>query len=222
MTKIAAGVIFLALNAYVYHFFASEEVIPPRRSFDEFPLELGDWRCRAPDSMAPEIHDLLGVTDYLACDFEREESHDAIYVYLGYHAIQVRRGAGDAARTIHTPKHCFPGSGWSIMDSQRVRLEFPGFPEGGAEVNRFVIAQGNQRQVAYYWYQSHGRIIAEDWQKVVALFWDRARFHRTDGSLVRFTFPVRQADARDIARGEAAFRDLASRIVPLLPAYMPE
>jgi EpsI family protein len=108
------------------------------------------------------------------------------------------------------------------MENRRAHLELPGFPEGGAEVNRFIIAHGNRRQVVYYWYHSRGRIIAEDWQKIVALFWDRARIQRTDGSLVRFTIPLKRANEEDIARADEAFRDLASQIVPLLPAFIPE
>ena len=46
MTKVALALGFLALHFYVYHFFASDEVLPARQSFESFPLELGDWSCR--------------------------------------------------------------------------------------------------------------------------------------------------------------------------------
>jgi len=223
MTKIAAGVIFLALNAYVYHFFASEEVIPPRRSFDEFPLELADWSCDHPEEIEARIIGNLGVTDYLVCNFVRKSADGMVGIYLGYHASQIRKsGGGSHGVAIHPPKHCLPGSGWSILDARLVHLDLPGFPDGGARVNRLIIANGSQRQLVYYWYYTQGRVIAEDWRKVVMLFWDRARRHRTDGSLVRFTIPLARGNARDFGEAEQAFADLASQIAPRLAAYVPE
>ncbi len=223
MTKITAAVLFLALNAYVYHFFASEEVIPARRSFDEFPLELGDWSCEQREEIEPKVVGNLGVTDYIVCNFVEGSSNDVIGVYLGYHASQVRKsGGGSHGVSIHPPKHCLPGSGWSILDARRAHLDLPGLPEGGADVNRLVIAHGSQRRIVYYWYHSRGRVIAEDWRKIVMLFWDRARRQRTDGSLVRFTVPLGRGDEQDVARAEEMFSDLASEIVPRLAPYIPE
>ena len=223
MTKIAVAVLFLVLNAYVYHVFASEEVIPSRRTFDEFPLELGDWRCEQPEEIGPNIIRNLGVSDYLTCNFVRGSANDIVGVYLGYHATQVRKSGGASARvSIHPPKHCLPGSGWSILDARLAHLDLPGLPEGGADVNRLIIAHGKRRQIVYYWYHSRGRIIAEDWRKIVMLFWDRARSQRTDGSLVRFTLSLARGDERNVERVEEAFSDLASRILPRLAAYIPE
>lgn len=223
MTKLAVATLFLALNAYIYHFFASEEVIPPRRSFDEFPLELGDWRCTQPQEIPEGVERNLGVADYIVCDFARRNGNGMVGVYLGYHASQIRKSGGESRGVaIHPPKHCLPGSGWSILDARLEHLELPGLPEGGADVNRLVIAHGNRRQIVYYWYHSRGRVIAEDWRKIVMLFWDRARRQRTDGSLVRFTIPLARNDERDVARAEEAFSDLASQILPQLAAFIPE
>ena len=82
----------------------------------------------------------------------------------------------------------------------------------------FVIAKGDARQLVYYWYQERGRVIADDSMKLASLFWDRATRSRTDGALVRFTLPVVRGDE---AKAEASFHDLAMRLVPLLPSYVP-
>ena len=44
MTKLAAALLFLALNFYIYHHLASDPVIPPRTDFAEFPLQLEPLR----------------------------------------------------------------------------------------------------------------------------------------------------------------------------------
>ena len=219
MIKAIAAAAFLALNFYIYNYLATVEVKPPRETLDTFPLELGGWSCAEREEMSEGVIGNLGVTDYLVCNFESQESIVPVGVYVGYHASQVRReGGGSGENSIHPPKHCLPGSGWEIMDAEVVRLEMPGMPPGGSDVNRLLIAHGNKRQLVYYWYQSRGRVIADDRKKIVFLFWDRARRGRTDGSLVRFTVPLLRGQT-EIA--EDAFREVAREILPRLGPYVP-
>ncbi len=220
MTKASVALVFLALNFYTYHFLATEEVVPARASFAGVPLELGPWRCAERERLDPAVERNLGATDYLICDYEKDEPRTRVGVYVGYHATQVRReGGGSAENSIHPPKHCLPGSGWDIIGASKVPLDLPGLPQGPAFVNRLVIARGDLRQLVYYWYQSRGRVIADDWLKIVDLFLDRARRGRTDGSLVRFTTPILRDDE---AGAEASFLELAGLVVPRLPEYVPE
>jgi EpsI family protein len=220
VTRFLAALGFLALNFYTYHFLATKPVIPPRASFFEFPLELGEWACAGRERMEPEVEVELGVTDYLICDFLRRPS-DLVNVYVGYHATQIREEGGDSREnSIHPPAHCLPGSGWDIVDNRTVRLDLPGLPEPRATGKRLVIAKGAARQLVYYWYQSGGRVVSEDWKKIVYVGWDRALRGRTDGSLVRFTVPIGRSG--DEARAEASLRDLAALVVPHLPRFVPE
>jgi EpsI family protein len=217
--KALAGVAALGLNFYAYNHLATEEVIPPRETFVNFPNELGAWRCPQREEIEPKIRANLGVTDYIICEFVRQDPLRAVSVYVGYHATQVRHeGGGDAENSIHPPKHCLPGSGWSIADHQLVRLEMPGFPGGSAVVNRLMIAKGKDRQLVYYWYQGQGRVIAEDWKKIVWLVWDRATHGRTDGSLVRFSVPIVR---ENVEEAERAFLEVAPQIVERLGPHVP-
>jgi EpsI family protein len=219
LTKLAVALGFLALNFYVYNYFATQEVMPPRKPFAAFPLQLGEWKCAKRDQMTDDVLANLGVTDYLICDYGRAEPPIHVGVYVGYHQSQVRQGGGGAGGgQIHPPSHCLPGSGWDIIASSKERVELPGLPGGSALVNRLVIAKGEARQLVYYWYQERGRVIADDWMKIVWLFWDRARLQRTDGSLVRFTIPMAR-DGDEAA--ERAFREIAPLITADLPSYSP-
>ncbi len=219
MTKLAAAVLLLGMNFYVYHFLATSEIRPERTSLFGFPTQLGEWRCAAPERMDENTERNLGVTDYLICLFERADPREEVAVYVGYHASQVRKeGGGSNETTIHPPAHCLPGSGWDIIDSRRVPLDVPGLPGAPAEVNRLIIAKGEHRQLVYFWYQERGRVIAQDWRKIVDLFWDRATRQRTDGALVRFTAPVVRNDE---ARAESALLSLAGAVLPRLAPYVP-
>ncbi len=220
MTKLAVAIAFLALNFYTYHFLATQAVIPERRHFKAFPLSLDGWSCAAPGLMGKEIEANLGVTDYLLCDFVRENPPGFANVYLGYHERQVREeGGGSGENSIHPPAHCLPGSGWDLIQVETVSLDLPGLPQRPASVKRLLIAKGDARQLVYYWYQQQGRVISEDWQKILYVGLGRALHGRTDGTLVRFTIPVLR-DGEEAA--EAEFRDLAPRLVAQFPGFLPD
>jgi len=218
--KTLVAVAFVVLNFYTYNYLATNPVYPERATFDSFPLELDEWACYEPQTISDEIQKNLGVTDYLLCRFARPQDHVGIDVYVGYHASQVREeGGGSGENAIHPPAHCLPGSGWDIIDNRTVPFSAAGIPQPNARVKRLVIAKGNARQLVYYWYQSRGRVVSEDWQKIIYVGLDRALKGRTDGSLIRFSIPVLGDDE---AAAEAAFQDLAPRILSRLSDYVPE
>ena len=223
MTKLIVALAFLGLNFYTYGFLAREVVKPPRSSFAEFPLEPGGgWTCRQPQDMDDDIKQNLGVTDFLLCRFGNRERREIADVYLGYHASQVREeGGGGRENTIHPPAHCLPGSGWDIIENSSVPLDLPELPQPGATVKRLIIAKGDARQLVYYWYQSRGRVISEDWKKIVFVGLDRATKGRTDGSLIRFTMPV-QAERGGVEHADASFLSLAPHILKHVSDYVPE
>ena len=220
MTKLAVALAFLGLNFYTYHYLATTPVIPERTPFAQFPRQVGDWRCDQPEVMAKDVQSNLGVTDYLLCSYARQDPDALIGLYVGYHESQVReQGGGAGENAIHPPAHCLPGSGWDIIDNQTITLDFEGMPTRPATVKRMLIARGEARQLTFYWYQSRGRVLSEDWKKIIYVGFDRAVKSRTDGSLIRFTLPVHR---NEIAAAEAHFLDLAPQILALIPAYVPE
>jgi EpsI family protein len=221
MTKFVVAFGFLALNFYIYHFIARDAVIPPRATFESFPLELGEWACPERQEMTERVVNNLGVTDYLVCEYWRERPRQLVGLYVGYHQTQVREAGGGNSTLIHPPAHCLPGSGWDMIKTETVELDLPGLPQSPGPVNRLIIAKGDSRQLVYYWYQSRGRVIEAGWKKILFVGWDRATRGRTDGALVRFTTPITRRETGE-EDAEQAFRDLAPRVVALLPEYLPE
>ena len=152
-------------------------------------------------------------------DFVRQDPPGLANVYLGFHERQVREeGGGSSENSIHPPAHCLPGSGWDIIDSRTIPLVQAGIPDANGGAKRLIIAKGEQRQLVYYWYQMGGWSIAEDWQKILYVGYDRATRGRTDGALVRFTIPL-QHDGEE--PGDATFREFASKVAPLLSRFVP-
>jgi len=215
MIKFLTAFVILALNSYVYWYLASDEVIPPRLQFSSFPDQVAGWRCSAREEIDDEIIDNLRLTDYVSCAFYSEANDKAAHLYVGYHERQTRDRQTGATSSIHPPEHCLPGSGWDVIESSIVPID----AGPGGEAKRFVIAKGNQRSLVYFWYHSRGRIIARSHEKILYMFLDRARYGRTDGSLVRFTVPIYNGD---IEVAERTFGEFSQNVTPLLADFIPD
>jgi EpsI family protein len=120
--------------------------------------------------------------------------------------------------TIHTPKNCLPGAGWTPLESGRVALERPDGP--AIRVNRYVIGKGTDHMLVLYWYEAHGRAVASEYWAKFYLVADAIRLNRTDGALVRIITPWLSGENLDTAQQRAV--DFAGSILPLLDNYIPQ
>ncbi len=217
--KLIAAIAFIGLNFYTFNYLATEDVVPPRESFASFPDEMGEWRCDGRAVLEEDVIENLGVTDYLLCDYRstaagEDDEPSLVNLYVGYHAIQRRSDSGDTS-VIHPPEHCLPGSGWDIIDSRTVPIDF-GLP---GEAKRFTIAKGPYRQIVYFWYQSRGHAFSQDWERLYRMFVDRAVQGRTDGALVRLTIPLDRTRGEEHA--ERIFESFATTAMPNLTPHVP-
>jgi len=81
-----------------------------------------------------------------------------------------------------------------------------------------VIAKGRARQLVYFWYQSRGRVIANDLDRIGYMFVDRATRGRTDGSLMRFTVPIGR---EGVEHADATFERFAQLILEEVEPFLP-
>lgn len=200
---LAAGILFLQL-------LSRGEAVPLRRSFDEFPLQLGP-RHGAEQGLEPAIIKVLGVTDFMMRQYTAP-GRPPIWLYVGYYESQ-RTGV-----IIHSPQQCLPGNGWSIVKSEQVNLNPAGSAPAQVTVNRVIIAKGQDRQVVLYWYQERGRIVASEYWGRAYMVWDSITRTRTDGALVRVSAPVVRSE-EDTDREVTEF---SRGVLPLLTEYLPE
>jgi EpsI family protein len=207
--KLAAALAFIALNFYTFHNLATEDVVPPRTSFESFPERFDTWECAERIPMDDETIENLGVTDYLLCNYQDVEAGQSLNLYVGYHAIQRRSDSGEVS-VIHPPEHCLPGSGWDIIDSEIIPIDF-GVP---GEAKRVTIAKGQNRQLVYFWYQSRGHAFARDWERLYRMFVDRALRGRTD-----VTIPLGREGGPEAA--DQIFQDFAAQALSGLDPYVP-
>jgi len=87
-------------------------------------------------------------------------------------------------------------------------------------VGEYVIANGESRQFVIYWYQAHGRSVANEYMAKIHMVADAIRINRTDGALVRVITPIASSESASEARKRA--EGFAVRIAPLLPRFIPD
>lgn len=193
------------------------EIIPPRPSLMAVPLDIADRVGRDEPRFDAEIEAVLGVDEYLVRLYTRADSLP-VGLYIGYHDSQRQ---GD---TMHSPLNCLPGAGWQPLEVGRRVLMVRGAPgaedtESEVELNRVVIGKGLDRQLVYYWYQSHRRVVASEyWGKFYTVV-DAVRHNRTDAALVRIIVPMPEGGAGPDP--DAAATGFIQALFPLLPEYFP-
>jgi EpsI family protein len=93
--------------------------------------------------------------------------------------------------------------------------------EPSITVNRYRIRKGLDEEVVLYWYQSHGRVVANEYRSKIFMVYDAVRLNRTDAALVRVISPRIGSgpDAEEAA--SAAAVDFVRSMFPLLDKYLP-
>jgi EpsI family protein len=204
------GVLLLAggvINAWQH----AGEAHVDRQPLKAFPSRLGAWRQAGDDArLDAEVEKVLRADDYLQRNFTSPDGRTASF-YVGYYATQ-RNGA-----TYHSPLNCLPGAGWTMTEAGQITIT----PSDGGkpfEANRYLVQNGDNRQVLLYWYQGRGRALSSEYWGKIYTVWDSIRRRRSDGAMVRVMLPAGESE-------QAAFKaaaELASLAAPQLPAFIPD
>jgi EpsI family protein len=144
-----------------------------------FPLEtidahLGGWSSIDDPPLSDKILGALKPTSYLSRQYNKAGQQLSLFISF---YDQQRSG-----ESMHSPKHCLPGSGWEIWKIESATVPVAGKP---VEINQYSIQHIGQRAVVYYWYQSRDRIISSEYLGKVLLIRDALFSGHTSGSIVR-------------------------------------
>jgi EpsI family protein len=92
-----------------------------------------------------EFLDVLRARDVLYRTYTGQGG-EPVWLFLGYFDRQ-KEGS-----QVHSPRHCYPGSGWNIEQEPRWNA-----PWGSGGVASLVVSDGSERRLVVYWYQLDGR-----------------------------------------------------------------
>lgn len=182
-----------------------------RRQLKEFPAQIESWqRVGADEVLDQRTADVLRADDFLSRVYQRADGRFASF-YVGYFATQ-RTGA-----TYHSPLNCLPGSGWTLNDPATIRIT-PADGSAPFEANRYIVQNGDEKQMLIYWYQGRGRKVASEyWGKIYTVL-DSVRRRRSDGAIVRVMVPVGKSEQASLDAATA----FAAQVAPILPGFVPD
>jgi EpsI family protein len=176
-------------------------------ALNQLPDRIDGWRGRdLPMDSAVEAE--LGAEVNLQRAYVHP-TRDVIWLYVGYY------GTGRGGRPEHTPRGCYTGAGWSIVDQRTLDVD----REGRLRVNEFLVERQGERRLVHFWFRSHRRTgmlggIDQNIDRLLGRLLDR----RADGALVRLSSPVGESDVVPTRSRLLAF---ASRLDPLLAERWP-
>ncbi len=144
---------------------------------------------------APTLH-ALDPTSYLVRTYTK--GNMSMDLFIAFYAQQ------RAGESMHSPKHCLPGSGWEIWQQDTALIPVNG---QRIRVNKYSIEGSGTRMLMFYWYQSKSRIFASEYLGKILLARDTVLTGRTAASIVRIMLP----DVPGASEQGVAF---ASKLIP--------
>ncbi len=201
------AIVVLLIAAAVNYNLPHGESSLPRAPLNSIPLSIAGWAAQDLP-IDPHLVTVSHVDEYVNRIYRGPLAQEA-ELYVGFYQSQ---RAGDS---IHSPKNCLPGAGWRPVHASQLTL--PLMHGSSAKVNLYIVENDGQNFVVLYWYQSHGRIIASEYQAKVYTIRDAILLNRTDSALVRITVPVTGGEERALQTATA----FATLISPQLGEVMP-
>ena len=213
--RITVAGICLLLGAAVIARASRLEQLPPREPFSRFPVHVGLWRGVDTEPLDERTLEVLHADDYLSRVYRSPRGIAGLFI--AYYESQ--RG-GDS---MHSPLNCLPGSGWEPLEKSYLPVAVTD-AAGRAQqitVNKYVIQKGLDQQVVLYWYQSHGRVVANEYRSKIFMVYDAARLNRSDAALVRVTSPRIGSDGSGMDAETRAVEFLKA-VFPVVARYVPD
>lgn len=173
---------------------------------DGIPDRIGHWHGHDID-VRPAILEILQPDGFLLREYVSDRDLP-VQMYVDYHRVQ-RLGA-----TIHSPRICYPGAGWTPTDIEVGTLA------GGtqASVCWLRLRAGDAEMLTAYWYESRwGRSARETHLKMGIVRSSLAR-RPSDAALLRFATPIVEGNEESARR---RIRDFIREAEPELRRALP-
>jgi EpsI family protein len=219
-------VLLLVATALLLRTRGDVDRVPVSDPLSQMPRNIGIWTSRD-IPIDDDVLTILGKGDFLNRVYTpatgiaqpvANESRPApganqpIGLFIGYFPTQ-RTG-----QSIHSPQHCLPGAGWTFESQSYVNLQ--DINGKNYKVGEYVINNGEAKQFVIYWYQAHGRSIANEYVAKAYMIADAIRSNRTDGALVRVITAISPSETVNDARQRAI--KFTSQMATHLSQFIPD
>lgn len=198
----------LSIGCLFTLFINRQQDMPLAAPLSTLPAEVAGYRGTE-RPITEEEQRVAGMTNYSFRTFARD-SAIAFTIYVGYYDHQTQ------GKTIHSPKNCLPGSGWEALAQSEKTVATPAQKE---TVNRYLLQNGQQRALVFYWYQGRGRVAANEYQVKWELLRDAAVRGRSEEALVRIV--VNLTPTMNEAAADKLATQVAGELIPSVYKVLP-
>lgn len=176
--------------------------------FDLIPLETSDYHGQ--ERRLDEFNYDVLQADTTMFRLYRDASGSNFWLFVAYFVSQ------EYGSQMHSPRQCVPGGGWRINDHQPFTFQLQ---SGETKtINRLVIVQQDSQQLMYYWYETRGGALIDEFEVKWDLAVNSLLLRPTDAAFVRLTLPLLDGDLEAADRETVNFlRQLQPHIMKALP-----
>jgi EpsI family protein len=196
--------VILLAQGLLFYSAARKDYVPSNAPLIGLPFELNAVKDEQIDT---ETRDVLKADDLLS-RYYLSPSGD-VNLFIAYFKSQ-RTG-----QSPHSPKNRLPGSGYQPSQSGKTDILAGGET---ITINHYLVSRGDISSLVLYWYQSQGRVIADEFAAKFYLVLDSIQKHRSDTALVRVVTGVPSGGE---AQAEARAQKFVKDFYPVVKSYLP-
>ena len=168
----------LALLVFGWVLWTGESPARAKQRVSPMPSQVGLWTGRSLE-VDKRTREILETDEVALMEYRLGDEEPPVWFLL-------EGGFGKRA-AFHPPELCYVGSDFDILAREPITVMANG---QGHRVMRLVIAQGNDRFEAWYWFTAAGRTTHNYYQQQVWLMLDAMLRRPSEGTLVRISTPL--------------------------------
>src|SRR5882762_6005585 len=149
--RYVATVLLLVMTLAAYALTERRKVDSLAQPLETVSGQISGWEMAGQAPLGDNVLKTLQLTSYLSRTYAKEGTQLGLLV-----AFYAQQRAGES---MHSPKHCLPGSGWEIWKHGTAEFEMGGEP---IRINNYGIENSGVRKVMLYWYHSADRVVASE------------------------------------------------------------
>ena len=132
--------VVLMLSATLAGYALSERRRPDflAQPLDTIGKQMDGWNWTGDEPLGESVLKRLQLTSYVSRTYEKQGTK--LGLFIAYYAQQ------RAGESMHSPKHCLPGSGWEIWKHDSAMVPVNG---GQVEINQYSIQNSGQRMLVF-------------------------------------------------------------------------
>ena len=196
-------ILLLTTGLYVHAVKYSRVISTERVQLEQFPEQFGDWHITEHGQLSQQVLDVLKSDQQIMRKYVNSHG-DYVWLFLAYFRDQ------KYGEQIHSPRHCLPGGGWSIVNNGKIKFKNP----VSFEANRLAIQQNDQKEIMSYWFWTRNGIIRSEFRLKFDLAINSLLRRPTDAAFVRL-------NVDNSENADEVIADFLSALFPELQSTLP-